>query len=186
MLFHQQIFAKNINVKSIKFVKFIYLNKLFIKLLLPIILILSINFLYLKQNCTTNPKIIRIKFWYNLLSYTLSQVRYNNIDKSLWKIYAFKESRKKHNRKSWFDNQFFFFTSNFHTFRKIASRKFFDALKRYNISSRDRDTEKSLSTRVTLANSLSMLNTAEKISRVEIGRKRESLLVAWINILTNI
>lgn len=74
---------------------------------------------------------------------------------------------------------FFFLRVIFIRFERLPlDRKFFDALKRYNISSRDRDTEKSLSTRVTLANSLSMLNTAEKISRVEIGRKRESLLVA--------
>lgn len=110
MLFHQQIFAKNINVKSIKFIKFIYLNKLFIKLLFPIILIsLNENFLYLKQNCTTNPKIIRVKFWYNLLFYTFTLCSITISINRFEKFMHLKKIGKKHNRKSWFDNQFFFF-----------------------------------------------------------------------------
>lgn len=130
-----------------------------------------------------------MKFWLNLLFsiFILSRwiiISINHFGKFM---YLKKIEKKYYTIVNWKSlNLIIIFFSFFIRFERLPlDRKFLDALKRYNISSRDWDTEKSLSTRVTLANSLSMLNTAEKISHVEIGRKRENLLVAW-TILTDI
>lgn len=90
-------------------------NKVFTKLLFPIKLILSMNSLYLKQNCI----IKRDNYLFEILTQSFILHLYfisldNNIDKSLWKIHAFNENRNKNITQSLklkifkFNNNFFF------------------------------------------------------------------------------